>query len=717
MPTDENTNWVIPQNSNNSNQSNWWNNPDSNSVLDMDIDLNLDSVELPTRENNEKQQQQENYEVSNQILWNSENNDDWLEQEDKRVEELTQNDPAPVENEENADNENSDENVWTQVVENMINNPSDDEVYVEKNTENSENFVEPQESVDSQWVEWWSENDELPKSEIEDSFDFHLEKNENSDDESLASDEQNEQTEEFGKVSELGDEEVWEKTDQMDNDQSGEDLFDNNINLDTSNNSDDSNDEVELSNDSNNSDNLTNPNSLEFGSSEEWGSQDENNSWESNFTPHINLDFVSDTGAPAQEWQYVPNEEDYYKIYDALDSAPHWQINVSSLHDGTLEKKDDSKYNEIESQMNWWNDWVFNLDAVTADLQVQDLNSVIEKTKEENLFTNPNETSGAQNLWSVLSVDVHQNVVSDNTVASVPNVQQVSEVPQTSQNINTMPQPSVEQPQQNVVNNTVWWYVPSTQVSWQWQQLYVDQNGMWVPGTVVVSQEKNHHTWLKVILIFLLLLWAWIFILYKMFPSEFNDIIKAIKWEDTTVIEYSWWVSSSLEPTSTQTNSESLDSTEDMENLEMHGSADDAGISEELWDPNSLSALLEQDNQDIVMQPIDSETNEEVNNDGNDGEDMDVFWELWLLIDDDRSDILNVINVLESYEKQWETYQKLWSDQNQSTVYKYATYIVNKSKSMREDIETTWKMDINAINQVTAQFDSYLSKMATLVTQ
>jgi hypothetical protein len=274
------------------------------------------------------------------------------------------------------------------------------------------------------------------------------------------------------------------------------------------------------------------------------------------------------------------------------------------------------------------------------------------------------------------------------------------------------------------------WYVP--QQFMQWQQIYTDSNWMQIQWIYPNQPEKtNNHVWLKIILIFLLLLWGWIFILCKMFPSEVNDIIKSIKWEDTTKIEYSWaqnpsdsdsseWEMTNLEIIDDNEISETIWDTEALDENQLHWSAEELDSSTENEDSfagsDGLSQLLDvQTNEDENMwqqdewfQPIDGDWSQES---------IDMMWELWLLIDDERSDILDMINLLESYEKQWQIYQELWANQNQSTVYKYATFILNKSKSLRETIETTWEMDINSLNQTISQFDSYLSKMSALVSE
>ena len=395
-------------------------------------------------------------------------------------------------------------------------------------------------------------------------------------------------------------------------------------------------------------------------------------------------DIVSDIGDLNSKWNgYVPNEHDFNQTVGALNSTEKWQIDLDHLQkdqkkandsqletNSSVEKQDwsldlDSMISNFENN-EWWQNENKDLSWVSSDINNNKSVENSNKTQNEwldNVKNIENWTNNSIDLWSAevskSNVDLEKQPIEQNSDQNQQSVNQVN-----NQDIN---------PNKDVVLNEP----PKT---------------------------KNKHWWLKIFILIILLLAWWIMILTKMYPEEFGDIMGAIKWQDTTTIEYS----------DNSNNDAVLENTENIVLNTGENVLDTWEIQEEP-DPDSLAWQIEWnsgENQNI----IEYESGDTINNTWHsaDGEDFNAFEGLDEVIDPVDSKNAKLLEDLKNYKDQWDDYNEWGRSQWNSTAMKYGLYISKKAEGAINDIENGLEIDISEIEGYFAQFDVYLEKLSWL---
>jgi len=405
-----------------------------------------------------------------------------------------------------------------------------------------------------------------------------------------------------------------------------------------------------------------------------WEDVLENNDW----------DIVSDTGEFNNKWSgYVLNEHDFNQTVGALNSTEKWQIDLDFLKKDS-EKADNSKLetnNSVEKQ-----DWILDLDSMISKFEDDNKWKVenkslswgdtnIEEKKPVELYNN------VQNQWLDSNINlenwVNNNIDLWSTEIENDNIDKIKSPIEKDTNFDNK---SVNQ-------------VKNENIDWK--------------NSVVLNEPpktKNKHWWLKIFILIILLLVWWILILTKMYPEEFGDIIGAIRWEDTTVVEYSG--NSNTDTVLENTENIILNTWENVLNT---------GEIEEELDPDSLAWQIEwsnSGNQNI----IEYESGDTINNTwhGSDTEDFNAFEELEEVIDPVDSQNAKLLEDLNSYKDQWDDYNEWGRSQWNSTAMKYGLYISKKAEDVINDIENDLEIDISETEDYFAQFDVYLEKLSWL---
>ena len=468
-------------------------------------------------------------------------------------------------------------------------------------------------------------------------------------------------------------------------------------------------------------------------------------------------DFVSDTWDSSNNNWYIPSESEFEKMTNLLENSKPGQVDLSWATPA-VSQQDVSKTNETN------NKWVFNLDYVVSSLQSPEnkpqvsVSDVVETPVEQvsQPQTEPAQSTPvvAQNIpvQSQSAPVVEQNIpMQPQSVAVVAqNIPvQPQSAPVVEQNIPVQPQSVPVQPQEIPVQpqnipmqpQNIQIEMPQQNMQWAWNVQWIPiqnviaqntyQQPMQTPYTNIpytnVGQEpevKKSKKWLKVFLILLfavgLLCGGW-YILSKMYP----DVVASILWENNLVIEYSNNNNVAILGSESDESEDLLWDMqwEDIEWLLTWENEIQDEENNEIWqsewddilDPDSLAALLQPDENEGLWEPETKweEVIQEVHNSADTWE-IDTYKDLWLLIDEDKSDENEVLKSLNDYKAKAIIYQERGSQNDNQTIYKYSTYIIKKCTTLIENIETTWKMDINEVNKYFDQFDWYLSKMEEL---
>jgi hypothetical protein len=137
---------------------------------------------------------------------------------------------------------------------------------------------------------------------------------------------------------------------------------------------------------------------------------------------------------------------------------------------------------------------------------------------------------------------------------------------------------------------------------------------------------------------------------------------------------------------------------------------------DDVMDPDTLTALLQLGDEDTENSEVDNnwETTTDVHGSPENKWDIDTYKDLGLLLDESNSDKDEVLKKLNDYKAQGIIYQDWWTENDNAGAYKYGTYIVKKTTTLIETIETTWEMDMNEIEKIFDTFDGYLSKLEAL---
>lgn len=394
---------------------------------------------------------------------------------------------------------------------------------------------------------------------------------------------------------------------------------------------------------------------LDFGSTEEEATVTNEIKEEKN-----TKEIISDTGdVSSKKDAYVPNEHDFGDVTDALNNVDSgWAIDLWSLETNVDTDKNLEVWVEPEVKSEWWLD----LDSMISDLWNTDgLNA--EKTIVESVIEPVVET-------------VMEEV-------KTPEVAVTSEVTQ--------------DPQINLGSTAE-----------------VVNSATTIPAQAVVMSEAPHkkssHTWLKIFLFIIILFVWWVFMLSKMYPEEFGDVMSAIQWEDTTVIEYS-------------DNADSGVVLEETQNLDVELTWDIEEVEE--LDPNSLAWQLEwevvsgdiSNNLEYTWGNIDTDVilDESWHNaDVTEEDEFNAFEWLEDVMETVTSENANLLAELRKYQAKWKEYDAWGRAIGNTTAMKYGLYISEKAESVINDIETNVKIDNTKVENYFAQFDIYIAKLDKL---
>ncbi len=373
-------------------------------------------------------------------------------------------------------------------------------------------------------------------------------------------------------------------------------------------------------------------------------------------------EIISDTGdTNTNKDGYVPNEHDFGEVTDALNSVESgWSIDLWSLETNADETKN-------------LNVWVETNKSDTTEIKTEwglDLDSMIE------------------DLWNTDGLNA-EKIIAEPVVATVVEKIKTPEV---------------------VVNAEV---TQSPQID-LWSTTEVVNTVASMPEQAVVMSEPPHkkssHTWLKIFLFIIVLFVWWIFMLSKMYPEEFGDVMGAIQWEDTTVIEYS-------------DNADSEVVLEETQNSDVELSWDIEEVEEEI-DPNSLAWQLEWEtvSGDVsnTMEygwettDVDVAVEGEWHNADATEEEFNAFEWLEDVMDPVTSENADLLAELREYQAKWIEYDAWGREIGNTTAMKYGLYISEKAETVINDIETNVKIDNTKVENYFAQFDIYIAKLDKL---
>ncbi len=398
-------------------------------------------------------------------------------------------------------------------------------------------------------------------------------------------------------------------------------------------------------------------------------------------------DIVSDTGDLNSKWNvYIPNEHDFSQTVGALNSKEKGQIDLDSLQKD--QKKSDNSQLEtddsIKSQKST-QEWSLDLDSMISNFENNDL------WKDEN----------KKNSWVNLDVE---NDKSEETV-----VEQQNRWLDNDQSVTKSVNGNIDLWSAEVNNNSDLEKTPIEQNLDQSKQSVNQVNNQDInsPKAVVFedkSKLKNKHSWLKIFILIILLLFWWVLILSKMYPEEFGDIMSAIKWEDTTVVEYS--ENSNLDTVLENTGNTGLNTWENVLNTgEIVEEPDPDSLAWQIeWTSGTNNNVIEYDTWDVLVDTWH----------GSDEESFDAFEDLDEAIDSVDSQYAEVLDSLLDYKKQWDEYNEWGRSQWNTTAMKYGLYISRNAEELINDIENNIKIDMNEVDKYFAQFDVYLEKLSWL---
>jgi len=432
-----------------------------------------------------------------------------------------------------------------------------------------------------------------------------------------------------------------------------------------------------------------NYNQNEFQLEDLWEKVVENKDW----------DMVSDTWnvVESKNW-YIPNENDFQKVTDVLNSDTKWEIDLWSL-DKTV--SDSQNLDLWDSAQNIWNNdfsnWM-DLDSIISWVDNVQNNSNIIKNNEEVIETNQLVENKNTNINNSL-VDnevVNKNQTSDN----VNNINDFSGIEQNNTQQNNLTDnvaPAIE----NDINLN------------QTNQTNQNQNQNNVSYSAPIKNKKLYSGIKIFVLIVLLIVW-WFMIFSKMYPEEIKDIISTIKNGSETSIEYSdnsdMWV---------VLNETWSNLSGDVDVLE-----EDENIEDDYIDPDSLAGQLNNDlltwssltwdisinddfwniSWDVLMDDQDWQHN---------SADFDAFEELDDLMDSANSGD-NLLERLNWYLEVGNDFNNWGRENNNSTAMKYWLYIANYAQQFIEDIESGKEIDKFNIDEYITRFDSYINKLNNL---
>ena len=415
--------------------------------------------------------------------------------------------------------------------------------------------------------------------------------------------------------------------------------------------------------------------------------------------------------------QYIPDENEYSKLSNLLDSSNVWQVDLSNIDNKSPNEDIMSNWNvdgsAWESGMTQWNadvsaenniqwtytnDWTpnsFNIDAVNLSEEEQPVGFW--------LWALNNNSAESQNYeWDSL---INLDSMIDNDIEKLSNVND----PQWTNGMNSS-------------DNMIWNLNQDTVQDWQ----QINQQD-------IKTNKWKKQSWFKVIWIFLwvvlLLAILWV-VASKMFPDKFNlgsmfwwskvieyvdnDWIKGVlmdsdNWEENELDGDNTWEENSLDENSL----EWLDWGEDTEV--------DNNTENDLWewddwdndnelDPNSLAGLLENEDSENDT----TSTWDDIawiltgdNNDSDSEEEFDPFAGFDEIIDEDRK----TVDMLENYISDWEFYKNLWDKNGNNLLSKYGEFVMIKAQDALTKLENWEEINTNLFSEL----DSVLERSQSLV--
>lgn len=359
------------------------------------------------------------------------------------------------------------------------------------------------------------------------------------------------------------------------------------------------------------------------------------------------------------------------------------------------------------------------------------------------------------------------------TVASIPVVNNVVNTPQLQQSVGVKTEPVIS-PVPVVWSNVVVSSTPTiSNISAQWEAPVVSniwqpvpvtntvQAGVmpvWVPTWAVImwappAQWKSKHKWLKIFGLIIILLWLWFFILSKMYPEEMGNIM----WKDSvdnSVVEslekniveetvstedviHDAAIDKSNEEENTwlSWNVEDNQQMKDIINDSMSGDyawvdmmdeelIDDWNMEKDImtWnniqtqdmDPDSLAAQIENDNlvsswiEDVIAEDVLS--GEKMKHNASE-EPFDAFEEIEGVIDSSSDNNDELLAKLQEYQDKWNKYDNWGRENNNTTAIKYGLYISRNAEELVVNIENGEEIITTKLDDYFAQFDKYLEKL------
>ena len=262
---------------------------------------------------------------------------------------------------------------------------------------------------------------------------------------------------------------------------------------------------------------------------------------------------------------------------------------------------------------------------------------------------------------------------------------------------------------------------------WGQAQFNVDQNQVvqnWqqVVGQNVIVKKRKKQSWFVVLWVALVAIIAVAFVLYKMFPDKFNmDMFnkwgKVVEYTDNSWVGNVWDDEQNLGE-GWEENEANLweENLWEENNIWGENTWEDSSASwENVWevsdiDPNSLAALLENDDNetiteltwDVVEWELTGD-NEIVESNQN-PEDFDPFAQVGELFDENTKNS----DALKNYISKWEFYKNLWAEKSNPTMSKYGEYIMVTAQKELTKLENWEEIDTTLFNK----FDELLEKVS-----
>ncbi len=644
MPTEENQTTVNPSNSSGSSQfnpgsmqsDNWSTNQnvswENQKIDNLDIDLNLDWLDLPWSKSEDWTNLDfwNNPQIDSLDLWDIESNqdenilgqtEDFVVNNDKPNQEVGEFDDSSFYNDQNNNQNNIQDVIW-QEVDNSIEPISFDDQVIE---EDSNDIIEEEK-------DWLLEEDkkveEVLKEDIQETWSIENEKT----------------------IDSVDNLDMWffEQDEKRDN---AIDTWDHNIvNYDINQNTltdvNDNLSEVQLDSMDNaeeissNKENFTNSFKVE----NLWENVIENNEW----------DIVSDTWELfVNDSGYVPNESDFRKATEILDSNTKWEVDISLLSNDV---NVDEKTNILDFGQNIWNQWFsgwLNLDNITSNFEQK--NETVEDLIHHDKIPE-----------NILNEDINQNNLDINNNQKM--VENVVELKQNDEH-------NLESEQAHTTTSLI--------------------------------KAKKSHSGIKVFVLVVLLIVWWFMIFSKMYPEELKDIINMFNNKEQ--IEYveidNWMLVDEEEEDLWLLDFEDEDLWLDIDPDSLAGQL---GLNDLEWDQD-LSVVEDEPNlSDVTLE------NWDFSAEMNPFEYLDGLIEnTW----DDNAENFLLLQELSNYQNKWEEFYNKWRSENITVFMKYWLFISEKAKWWIKKIENWEVIDMVLLNQDINRFDVYISKLNQMLVE